>query len=194
MSDQDPKPYHHEISIDETEGPIDWASALKELEKSTPKASDSDRALISTVKSSTEIPLESPDREVIQSVPDSRSKYRELATKRAVKISNEDLKTLDELAEILASVNIANTLLGGFVRQHPEAVSPRIIESWRHNLKETSQIMMREFHQLRNGKDNKAYDPRNVCTVCHTVYLAPLPDGVCDQCRANTGTRAEGAY
>ena len=194
MSDQDPKPYHHEISLDETDGPIDWATALKELEKSAPAPRDADRALISTVKSSTQVPVDLVESEQTRSAPDSRSKYRELASKRAVKISNEDLKTLDELADILASVNIANTLLDGFIRQHPEAVPPRLIENWRHNLKETSQIMMREFHQLRNGKENKVYDPRYVCTVCHTVYLAPLPDGVCDQCRANTGSRAEGAY
>jgi rRNA maturation endonuclease Nob1 len=194
MSDREAKPYHHEISIEETDGPIDWASALKELEKSAPAPRDADRAPISTVKSSTQVPVEAGESEQNRPAPDSRSKYRELASKRAVKISTEDLKTLDELADILASVNIANSLLDGFIRQHPEAVSPRLIENWRHNLKETSQIMMREFHQLRNGKENKVYDPRNVCTVCHTVYLSPLPDGVCDQCRANTGSRAEGAY
>ncbi len=191
MSDPESKPYHHEISIEETEGPIDWAAALKELEKSTPAPRDVDRAPIATVRSPAKVP---PDTGESDPAPESRARYRELASKRAVKISTEDLKTLDELADILASVNIANSLLDGFIRQHPEAVSPRIIESWRHNLKETSQIMMREFHQLRNGKENKVYDPRNVCKVCHTVYLAPLPDGVCDECRANTGSRAEGAY
>jgi hypothetical protein len=195
MSEQESKPYHHEISLDEDDGPIDWAAALRELEKSAPKANPEDYTPIPTVKSTAPAPESRPASSgITRPTSDGRSRYEELTKKRAVSISEEDLKTLDELADILSSVNIASSLLDGFVSHHPEAVQPRLIEGWRHNLKETAQIMLREFHQLRNGKENKTYDPRNVCTVCHTVYLSPLPDGVCDECRANRGEKKDGAY
>ncbi len=198
MSDQDNnKPYHHEISIDDNDGPLDWAAALRDLEKGAPSADVPDRTPISTVKSTSPSPSESRPASsgIVRPSAQSRAKYEELAKKRAVTISEEDLKTLDELADILSSVNIASSLLDGFVQHHPDAVQPRILEGWKHNLKETAQIMMREFHQLRNGKENKTYDPRTVCTVCHTVYLAPLPDGICDECRANAvSSKRDGAY
>jgi len=199
VTEKDSKPYHHEISLDDDEGPVDWASALAELEKNSPvNPEDADHTPIPTVRSDPASPAKQPaDRQpagITRASAEGRSKYQELAKKRSVTITTEDLKTLDELADILSSVNIANALLDGFIRHHPDAINQRLLDNWRSNLKETAQIMMREFHQLRHGKDKKVYDPRHVCRVCHTVYLSELPDGICDECRANSGEKSEGSY
>ena len=105
-------------------------------------------------------------------------------------MKRDDLDVFGELSEIMSSVNSALNRLQVFQRKHPYLVAPNILRHWEENLRETSTLMTREFHALRNGKDNKTYDKRCVCNICHTVYMEPLPeDGICDGvCTAFTDT------
>lgn len=187
-----PSPYHLKLDVGSGgDAALDWEAALKELEaaplpSARPKAPTPPGIAEATPQAATPSPAR----------PTELSLYDQIRKKAAAPkptITADDLRTLDELAEILASVNGALTLLDGFEKHHPDAVTERTRAGWRHNLKETSSIMLREFHMLRHGKQNKTYDPRCVCTACHTVALFPLPDGLCDECRGKQN-RPGGAY
>lgn len=52
-------------------------------------------------------------------------------------------------------------------------------------------VMLKEFHALRHGQQQKKYDKRNICCGCHSVFMVPLPaDGMCDECRAYKTSKA----
>lgn len=114
------------------------------------------------------------------------SKYDELRKKPSMTMKVEDLKVWDELSEIMGSVNRAVALIDSFKRDNAEKLPVEKFDGVAAGLKEVSSIMFREFHALRHGKQHKTYDKKNVCTKCHSVFMAPLPDGICDECRSNT--------
>lgn len=183
--------YHQEIRLEAGGGDaaLDWEAALRELEQSAPQPA-APKAPATPANEKTAV-APSPQRPTELNLYDQ---IRKRATAPpAPTITADDLRTLDELAEILASVNGAMTLLDAFDKHHPGAVAERTSNGWRHNLKETASIMLREFHTLRHGKQAKTYDPRCVCTSCHTVALFPLPDGLCDECRGKAA-RTGGEY
>lgn len=191
-SDKNPpaSPYHLKLDMGSGgDAALDWEAALKELEAAPPPR-PKQPPVQGVAEATPPAATPSPAR------PTELSLYDQIRKKAAAPkptITADDLRTLDELAEILASVNGALTLLDGFEKHHPESVPERTRAGWRHNLKETSAIMLREFHTLRHGKRNKTYDPRCVCTMCHTVALYPLPEGLCDECRGKQN-RPGGAY
>ncbi|MBI5155518.1 hypothetical protein HZA57_09805, partial [Candidatus Poribacteria bacterium] len=92
------------------------------------------------------------------------------------------------------SVNTAANLLKKFEQSHPYLIAPNVFRSWEDNLKETATLMFREFHNLRNGKARKTYDKRYVCQECHTVFMMPIPGGVCDECKGKKTKNGAAPY
>ncbi len=122
------------------------------------------------------------------------SRYEELCKKPSMTIKREDLKVIDELSEILGSVNTALRMLQGFEKTYEHNIPKQKFRLWEENLKDTAMIMYREFHALRNGKQQKTYDKRCICTCCHGVFMVPLPDGLCDECRSRKTTKSAAPY
>lgn len=123
-----------------------------------------------------------PEAEVRQRL----SKYDELRKKPSMTMKVEDLKVWDELSEIMGSVNRAVAMIDAFRRDFADKIPGEKFDAVGSSLKDVSTVMFREFHALRHGKRNKTYDKKNVCTKCHSVFMEPLPEGVCDECRSNT--------
>ncbi|MCB2153925.1 hypothetical protein KQI84_03510 [bacterium] len=216
-------PEKFEIRI-ESSGPVDWGSALKELEEWDKKipAAKTAPAKPEAASAAPKPPAE-PKKEEYKAVPaeeapaaeakepetaeesapepeedeatrkrrEGMKRYEELCKTPSMKIESEDLKIINELSEILSSVNTAVNQLKRFEEKHPYLIAPNVFRVWEDNLKETATIMFREFHNLRNGKKKKVYDKRYVCNECHSVFMMPLPEGICDECRSRKA--AEGA-
>jgi hypothetical protein len=117
------------------------------------------------------------------------SKYEALCKKPSIALKGGDIRVMDEMSEVLCGVNVANALIGKFAAKHPGAIDPARIERWENNLRDTATVMYREFHALRNGRMKKTYDKRHVCTECHAVFMVPLPEGICDECRSRKAPR-----
>lgn len=193
-------PYEaHEIEID-SGGPVDWASAFKELEEMEGAAAPA-KPQPAPVKPAAETPV--PDKaspptpngdeaQDIQPAPegDGLSRYEELCKKKTMAMDPGDFEVFDELSDVLSCVNSALNKLKAWEKKHPYLVAPNILRMWEDNLKETSTVMLREFHQLRNGRQQKQYDKRFVCSKCHAVFMSPLPNGICDECRASEAPRS----
>lgn len=122
------------------------------------------------------------------------SKIEELMKKPSMTVPTEDLAVMTEMSNILSHVNAAYNALQKFGADHPYLVAPNILRMWEDNLKETSTVMMREFHNMRHGRQKKSYDKRCICSECHSVFMFPLPDGVCDECRHRPKDIQSGAY
>jgi len=112
------------------------------------------------------------------------SRYDELRRLKGVRMEKTDLTIFSDLSVVLGKVNAAQRTVETLRAKHPELVDERIYNTWVTNLKETQMIMLREFHALRNGLKEKKYDKRCICTKCNAVFLVPLPDGICDECRS----------
>jgi hypothetical protein len=117
----------------------------------------------------------------------SLSRYDELRRVKGVRMEKSDLTLFSDLSVVLGKVNAAQRTVEALREKHPDLVDERIYNTWVTNLKETQMIMLREFHALRNGLKEKKYDKRCICTKCNAVFLVPLPDGVCDECRSASG-------
>jgi hypothetical protein len=114
------------------------------------------------------------------------SRFEELLRKPSVTVPAEDIQVLSELSDILASVNGALAAVKKLKAKYPYLIAPNITGMWEDNLQETATVMMREFHNLRNGRAQKSYQKKNICTMCSSVFLEPLPDGICDECKGKT--------
>jgi hypothetical protein len=179
-------PYTVEIEV-EASGPVDWASALEELES------------MSSTPATPAKPAPAPaapkvDQEAERRALEGRKRYEELCRKPSMTMESDDLKIIDELSEILSYINTATNLLEKFGKAHPYLIAPNILRVWEDNLKETTTVMYREFHNLRNGRKAKTYDKRYVCTKCQSVAMLPLPEGLCDECRSKTVGGRDGSY
>ncbi len=140
------------------------------------------------------VPDEERTPEETARVQKALSRYDELRKKPSIaKMNSDDLRTWEELSEIMGTVNRAATMIDRYRQDYSALVPGEKFDQVEDNLKEVAAIMLREFHSLRHGKHNKTYDKRNVCTECHAVYLVPLPEGVCDECRSRRRSTG-GAY
>jgi hypothetical protein len=117
------------------------------------------------------------------------ARYEALCKKPSIALKGGDIRVIDEMSEILCSVNVASALIGKFVQKHPQAVAEDRIARWENTLRDIATVMYREFHALRNGRTKKTYDKRYVCSTCHSVFMAPLPGGMCDECRSRAAAR-----
>lgn len=217
-------PEKYEIKLD-SGGPIDWGSALKELEewdqkipaqqaaqkkaveekpavkakeetdeqKTVPAEEAVDPAVAADLPTAEEC-LAPAEEGASQKRREGMKRYEELCKTPSMQIDREDLKVIDELSEILSSVNSAVSQLKRFEMKHPYLIAPNVFRVWEDNLKETATIMFREFHNLRNGKKKKTYDKRYVCNVCHSVFMVPLPEGICDECRSRKASEGSAPY
>lgn len=120
----------------------------------------------------------------------SLSRYEELCRQRSVTLGQEDLSVFTDFGEMIGAITAAQRAVEHFRKKHHGAVPERFCNLWETNLKEANGVLMKEFHALRHGRQEKKYDPRCVCRGCHAVFMVPLPaGGLCDECRAAQAPR-----
>lgn len=154
-----------------------WNEMLKELEPGPEE--ETHRA----------IPIEKTEPAAAN--PPVMSRYEQLCKLPSMQMERGDMDVMLEFSEIISKVNATGRLLTKLRENHPYALPPHIMQTLRDNLKETSTVMLRELHIMRNGREKKKYEKRFVCKCCHSVFMVPLPgDGICDECRADMTPRA----
>lgn len=174
--------------------------ASSEDEESTSERKSSSRGPLYDLKLKS--PAAEPERTTkisdttAQRVPKSdpsharNNKYKELCRKPSMnKMEANDLVIMEELSDVVAPVNKAVTLLEDFNRRYPEWINEPKFQSYRNCLRETATIMLSEFYSLRNGQKEKTYSEDKVCQQCHSVFMFPLPDNLCDECRSRKTNR-----
>lgn len=118
------------------------------------------------------------------------SKYELLCRTPSMKMEKGDLKVWTEFSVVIGKVSAAAAALERLRTRVPSMKDNRSCRTCADNLKETSIVMMKEFHSLRNGRAAKKYDATHVCAECHMVFMVPLPeDGICDACRGAKAPR-----
>ena len=172
----------------------DWTSAMADLEKWN--------ATTTAAPATPCTPCEQPTNTVTQSAPPCAepavakparplTRYEQLCRQKSVIIESDDVEIMTEFSEIISHVNEIARMVEKLEKEYPDYVPQRFIDMWSQNLKETSMVMLKEFHALRHGKEQKKYDKRNICCGCHSVFMVPLPaDGMCDECRAYKTSKA----
>lgn len=100
----------------------------------------------------------------------------------------EELFVLNEFSEIIKYHNTTLERIKRFRDAYPYLIAPNVFDTLQHNLKENTTILFREMSGLKDQK-NKKYDEKNVCKICHKVFMSKLPGGVCDECRGKYGDR-----
>ena len=116
----------------EPEGPIDWTSALKELE-------------------SADVPAKAPappPPPPVEETAAAKPKYIPRPPRKAPVIA-EGTPPAEELSEVLTSVNSALNQLKRFEADHRHVIAPNIFRVWEDSLRETATVMTREFRRLR---------------------------------------------
>ena len=97
----------------------------------------------------------------------------------------EALLIINELSEIIKYHSNAVERLERFTETHPYIIAPNIFDLLKDHLRDNINILLREFNSLqKSGKAKKKYEKKNICEICHSVFLMPLPDGICDECRS----------
>ena len=89
----------------------------------------------------------------------------------------------NEFSQILKVHNDAIERLERFREAYPYLMAPNIFETLEHNLKDNVQIMYRELQNIHR-QDGPHYKEKYICKKCHKVFLVTLPEGLCDECRA----------
>lgn len=126
----------YELNIEDLSGPVDWASALREFEEYTPPEPQPEREPTSPpVSEEKPPPVETP---------------KPVAEEVAAPIEEaEPEDMLGEMTGVLTEVNRAINLLRKFEQAHPYLIAPNIFRVWEDGLRETSLMMTREYHRLR---------------------------------------------
>ncbi len=124
------------------------------------------------------------------------TRYEQLCKLPSMPMEQDDKKVMVEFSGVIAKVNEAGKAFSQLRHQFPELIPPHLQSALRENLRETSTVMLRELHNMRNGRQQKKYDNRYICKRCHSVFMIPLPsDRLCDECRASdTATAAPKPY
>lgn len=216
-ADQPPAPPIVEVDLsgELKGGAMSWADALKALEnegdaagaavarpapkpaarKPAPAPPAPAPSAASTPAAEPAAQAAPPEAAAPQDAPARKpNRIEELMKKPSMTVPSEDLAVMTEMSNILSHVNAAYNAVQKFGTDHPYLVAPNILRMWEDNLKETSTVMMREFHNMRHGRQKKTYDKRCICNECHSVFMFPLPDGVCDECRHRPKDIQSGAY
>lgn len=204
----EPKPdsgaYRAEIKLDSDVSASSWADAIREMEETARDAAEKKRAKQAAAAAAAAavpppaapIPARSIGETTDSKLSDTtRSRYDEIRKTPTLKMESGDLSVMVEFSEIIARVNTAGKAISTLRKAHPNLFPERLYKTWTDNLKETSTVMMREFHNMRNGRQQKKYDKRCICSVCHSVFMVPLgADQTCDACRAAKVPRGGGGY
>jgi hypothetical protein len=97
----------------------------------------------------------------------------------------ETLLVINELSEIIKNHTTALSRVDLLAEEYEGIITPNEIDALRNHLRDNQNILLREFNGLQQGgRTKKVYDKRYVCTKCHSVFLMPLTNGMCDQCRS----------
>ncbi|MEO8376044.1 MAG: hypothetical protein ABI579_00100 [Candidatus Sumerlaeota bacterium] len=185
-------------------GASSWADAIRDLEESgldleqkytpprpeqTPKKTGNEP----TQPSIATRDETSPDLSLTPN--SSTSRYDEIRKSSSMKMGAADLTVIVAFSDLIAKVNFAGKAINELRRQHPDFFPDRLFKTWTDNLKETSTVMMKELHAMRNGRQQKKYDKRCICSECSGVFMVPLgPDQTCDACKAAKVPKGGGAY
>lgn len=171
-------PNREVIELDGGDSSSDWMSLLKDLKKESRGAKP-------------EAKKEKTVEELAEERKLARARYEKLCKTPSMRMEQADMMVLSEFSEIIASVNQAGKLVGRLQSRFPDYINERMIHVCRENLKETATVMLKEFHTLRHGRQQKKYDKRCICRKCHNIFMVPLPgDGICDECRASQTPRS----
>lgn len=96
----------------------------------------------------------------------------------------ETLLIINELSEVIKYHTTALEQLGTMVSGGSSPFTSGQLEAMRDHLRDNQNILLREFNGLQqSGRVKKTYDKRYVCTKCNGVFMMPLPEGLCDECR-----------
>jgi len=167
-----------------SESSIDWAKAFAELEqeaKGGPPVGATPSPAVPSPAAANQTPA--PD-----AAP--RSRYEELCRTPSMKIEKGDLSVLTEFSRIIANVQQLSRHIDAMKGDYPDVLPERFYNTWADNMKETSMVMLKEFHAMRHGRQQKKYDARHVCSRCQSVFMMALPsDNVCDACRGAMAPR-----
>jgi hypothetical protein len=212
-NEDDPNPpiVELDLSSEMKGGPVNWAAALAELEGDsapiTPKKKPAPAPPppAPAAKAAPPAPPAPAAPKPAQAatgtpVPEDAaggrkpSKLQELMNRPSMSVDDDAMAVMTELSNILSNVNAALNGVQKFSSDHPALIAPNIYRMWEDNLKETSTMMLREFTNLRHGKKARTYDKRTICKECHSVFMLPLPDGVCDECRDKPKDTNQGFY
>ncbi len=215
-NEDDPNPpiVELDLSSEMKGGPVNWAAALAELEgdsapitpKKKPAPAPPPPAPVAKAAPPAPAPPAAPaapkpaesaaGTPVPEDAPAGRkvSKLQELMNRPSMSVDDDAMAVMTELSNILSNVNAALNGVQKFSADHPALIAPNIYRMWEDNLKETSTMMLREFTNLRHGKKARTYDKRTICKECHSVFMLPLPDGVCDECRDKPKDTNQGFY
>jgi len=221
-NDENPNPpiVELDLSSELKGGPVNWAAALAELEgdaapitpkkkpatvpapppppvakaaSPAPPANPSPPAPAPAAQKPAEAATGKPAPDDA-AAPRKQSKLQELMNRPSMTVEDDAMQVMTELSNILSNVNAALNGVNKFAADHPALIAPNIYRMWEDNLKETSTMMLREFTNMRHGKKAKTYDKRTICKECHGVFMLPLPDGVCDECRDKPKDPNQGFY
>lgn len=175
-------PFGREIKLETGDSASDWMALLSELRGTKEEGGEPEEQR----EKGGEVKLEESKPPVeMEEKEKRRSRYEELCRTPSISMKQTDMLVMSEFSEIIGQVNKAGKALNTLRKQHPGLVQDRLAETCVENLKETSQVMLREFHSMRHGREQKKYDKRCVCVNCHGVFMTPLPsDRICDECRA----------
>ncbi|CAN5465144.1 hypothetical protein BH09SUM1_BH09SUM1_29600 [soil metagenome] len=190
-------PFRIEIKADPAEGAQDWQSAMAEFEeKEKPKRPVAAKPTAPPPPTrASERPKLTPDdvatrddAPVSQARPMTR--YEELCKTPSMKIEKADISVITDFSLLIGRVNEIGRDLLKLQKDAPEMFQERFYRTWHDNVKETSVIMLKELHALRNGRQQKKYDKKYVCSKCHSVFMAALgPDLLCDACKGEMAPR-----
>ena len=86
-----------------------------------------------------------------------------------------------ELSEIIQLHNQAHAQLEKYRKAYPYLLAPNLAAMMGDNLKDNLQVLYKELANLHRSDDAK---DRHACAICHRVFAARLPGGVCDECKA----------
>ena len=174
-----------------------WADALSEFEDWEKKAAAAKAKEAEPIppaqeekpKAAAPAPSKAPQQPIKTS--GKMTRYEELCKTPSIKMSSDDLNVMTEFSNIIAKVNRAVSLLEKLKTEHSYAAEERFLTTWHGNAREVQLVMMKEFQQMQHGRVEKKYDQRCICKKCHSVFMEPIPGGVCDECKAASMPRAK---
>lgn len=190
MTDDDPREkFRIDLTSDEDVSKADWDTLMQELETVGKElAPPGDEAEEAEAPPSPAVTQPEPQEvETPATTPETaRSRYEELCRTPSMKMEAGDLEAMTRLSEVIGKINEALRNVEKLEEADTAGEFPeRFTKLWTQNLKDTVTVLMKEFHALRHGRYQKKYDKKFICKECHGVFMAPLPGGICDECRAN---------
>ncbi len=99
-------------------------------------------------------------------------------------LNMEHVLVAREISEIIRLHNQCVDRLKAYRETYPYLIAPNVAHMLEGNLKENVQMLLREMNNLHKPRQQQR---RHACAICHNVFTARLPGGVCDECRSKVG-------